>query len=195
MSDPASNSQAQPGVANNAIPQINGDGLPSYDSYPNFLPIGGDGPSSLALGGNTHGQGLGAVGTVGSSVVLDSENNTRRVRGDKVEQEEGVGNLTSGFEHPIFQESPYQYYVQKPGSDGQIFTPYIQPVQTHNMGRTLNLQGIRYHSYHLVTEQPPDTWRMGITEPDVVASNVQAKIDKLEQPQINALGLDLAPTQ
>lgn len=192
MSD--SSGQAQPGVANNAIPQINGDGLPSTDSFPNFLPIGGDGPSSVTLGNDTHGQGLGARGTVGN-VVLDSENNTRRVRGNKVEQQDAVGNLTSGFDHSIFQESPYQYYVQKPGSDGEIFTPYIQPVQTHNLGRTLNLQGIRYHSYHMVTEKPPDSWRLGITEPDVVASNVQAKLDALEHPEINAFGLDVAPTQ
>ncbi len=191
----SSQNQGEPGHASNSITQSNPDGLASITSFSNFIPIGGDGPPSTSIGGRTYGQGLSATTTVSSDVVDNEENNTRRVRGSKLEQEQGVGNLTSGFDHKIFEESPYQFYVQKPGSDGAIFTPYMQPVQPHNLGRTYNNQGIRYHCYHLETEKPPDSWRMGIVGVDVVAADVDDKIDYMETPEINAYGVDNTPAQ
>jgi hypothetical protein len=188
----ASGNQNEPGTAFNAIHQTNDSALPSLNSYQNFIPTGSDGPSTVYTEQRDWGQGLSAVGTVSSSVVDDSQNATRRVRGAKVEEGDGEQHLTDGFEHgPAFQESPYYFYVQKPGSDGSIFTPYIKPVDTSKRGRAIPLQSIRYNDYFLKEQVPPMSWRLGITAADVATGPAEQDIGRLSTPQINALGLDV----
>jgi hypothetical protein len=165
---------AEPGTASNAIPQINPNGLPSLNSYSSFLPIGGDGPSIVYDGRATG--GLGSINPLSSSVVPNAENGTRKVRGEDVEEEKSFDTLTDIAKHKAFQESPYVHYVQKPGSDGEIFTPFMKPVQTHDLGRGIPLEQIRYHSYHLLTEKPPTSWRLGLSESDKVTAIVEKKI-------------------
>ncbi len=191
MSLPAnSGQQSEPGNAQNAIHQGNDAALPPLTSYPNFLPIGSDGPSSVAIGGRTWGQGLSATTPVSSDVVPDSDNNTRRVRGAKVEEGDGYQKLTEGFVHHAFQDSPYYFYVQKPGSDGEIFASYIQPVDYSKRGRAIPLQSIRYNDYNLKEQVPPSSWKLGIGAADVATGPAEADIDRLSSPQINAGGLN-----
>jgi hypothetical protein len=188
---PASMNQAEPGSANNAIHQINDSGLSSINSYGNFLPVGGDGLPSTSIGGRTWGQGLSATTSVGSEVVPEGQNNTRRVRGARVEPGEAEQNITDIAPHTAFQDSPYYFYVQKPGSEaGQVFTPYIQPVQTQKLGRAIPLQSIRYNDYHLKIEKPAESWRMGLVGPDVATVPAEKDINRLSHPQINAFGLE-----
>lgn len=190
MSLPANaGQQTEPGNAQNAVQQGNDGALPPLTSYPNFIPIGSDGPSSVFIGGRTWGQGLSATTPV-DGVVPDSENNTRRVRGAKVEEGDGFQKLTEGFSHSAFQDSPYYFYVQKPGSNGEIFAPYIKPVNTAENGRAIPLQSIRYNDYNLIEQVPPASWRMGITSADVATGPAEADIERLSTPQINAFGLD-----
>jgi len=186
---PNSGQQTEPGNAANAILQGNDAAMPSLTSYPNFLPIGSDGAASTAIGGRTWGQGLSATTPV-DGVVPDSENNTRRVRGAKVEEGDGIQKLTEGFTYSAFQDSPYYFYVQKPGSNGEIFAPFIKPVDTSKNGRSIPLDGIRYNDYNLIEQVPPLSWRMGLAGTDVVAAPVKQDIEHLSTPQINAFGLD-----
>lgn len=187
----ASINQGEPGTASNAIHQTNDSALASLNSYGNFIPVGGDGASSVYNDNRTWGQGLSAVGTVSSGVVDDSQNATRRVRGAKVEDGDGEKHLTDGFEHGgAFQESPYYFYVQKPGSDGATFTPYMKPVDTSKRGRAIPLQSIRYNDYNLKEQVPPVSWRLGITAADVATGPAEQDIGRLSTPQINAFGLD-----
>lgn len=190
MSLPAnSGQQSEPGNAQYAIHQGNDAALPSLSSYPNFLPIGSDGASSVAIGGRTWGQGLSATTTV-DGVVPDGENNTRRVRGAKVEEGDGFQKLTEGFSHSAFQDSPYYFYVQKPGSDGEHFAPYIKPVDYSRNGRAIPLQSIRYNDYNLKEQVPPSSWRLGIVGADIATGPAIADINRLSTPQINAFGLN-----
>jgi hypothetical protein len=165
---------AEPGTASNAISQINPNGLPSLNSYASFLPIGGDGPS-IVFDGRATG-GLGSVNPLSSGVVPNAENGTRKVRGEKVEEEDAFNALVDISKHKAFQESPYVHYVKKPGSDGEIFTPFLKPVQTHELGRGIPREGIRYHSYHLLTEKPPESWRLGLQGTDSTTPLVEKKV-------------------
>ncbi len=165
---------AEPGTASNAISQVNPNGLPSLNSYASFAPIGGDGPSIVYDGRATG--GLGSINPLSSTVVPDAENGTRKVRGEKVEEEQSLDTLTDVAQHKAFQESPYVHYVKKPGSDGEIFTPFMKPVQTHQLGRGMPMEQIRYNSYHLLTEKPPTSWRLGLGDVDTISPLVEKKI-------------------
>ena len=165
----------EPGTASNAIPQINPNGLPSLNSYSTFLPIGGDGPSIVYDGRATG--GLGSVNPLASATEVNNlSNGTRKVRGEKVEEEQSFNTLTDVPKHKAFQESPYVHYVKKPGSDGEIFTPYMKPVQDHELGVGKPRDQIRYHSYHLQTEKPPESWRLGLSDKDQLTSLAEQKI-------------------
>lgn len=165
----------EPGAATNAISQINPNGLPSLNSYSHFLPVGGDGPSIVYDGRATG--GLGAVNPLSSSTeVTDLANGTRKVRGEKVEEENPLDSLTDVSKHKAFPESPYVHYVKKPGSDGEVYTPFLKPVQTHELGRGIPLEAIRYHQYNLITEKPPQSWMLGLSDQDTTTPIVEKKI-------------------
>lgn len=166
---------SEPGAATNAIPQINANGLPSLNSFPSFNPTGGDGPSIVYDGRATG--GLGSINPLKSSTeVSDNQNGTRKVRGQKVENEGDFQDLDQVDKHKIMQESPYVHYVKKPGSDGEIFTPFLKPVDSKGLGRSRPFEGIRYHRNNLVDQKPPESWKLGISVPDFITPQVEKKI-------------------
>lgn len=166
---------SEPGAATNAIPQINQNGLPSLNSFPSFNPTGGDGPS-IVYDGRTTG-GLGSINPLNSSTEVDQEQNgTRKVRGQKVENEGDFKDLDQVDKHKIMQESPYVHYIQKPGSNGEIFTPFIKPVDSRCLGRQRPLENIRYNDHNLITQKPPASWRLGLSNSDFITPLVEKKI-------------------
>lgn len=173
----------EPGTASGASQQLNANGLTSINSYPAFNPSGGDAAPPLLSSGNTTG-GLSKIGTVGPEQATPTQDGTKKVHNQELEQEAGVKGLTENDRAKTFNgEAPYYYYNVKPGSNGDMPVPYIKPVDNRFLGNPLytNRGRERWDGHALHKEASGNLFRL--TPVESQSYSLQQALDQIKQTE------------